>query len=278
MTAPMLEQSLTPQLFAILTGLIEERVGMSYSLAEKDIFALKVAGRALEAGFDSLLDYYYYLRYDAGSAAEFDALVDVLVVNETFFFRELEPLRVLVSDKLVPTVQSQGRARVWCAACSSGEEPLTLAMLLAEQGVLDRVEIIASDLCPRVLARAQSGRYGAATLRRAPMPSFARRWVQADEQGGAISMELVRAITWRQINLVDTPAVSSLGAMDVILCRNVLIYFRDAVALRVVKSMAELLTPGGLLCVGVSESLIRFDTGLTCEERHGSFFYRKAGP
>jgi chemotaxis protein methyltransferase CheR len=271
----MSELSLTPQLFSILSGLVEERTGMSYTLAEKEIFAMKVSGRALEAGFDSLLDYYYYLRYDEGSAAEFDALVDVLVVNETFFFRELEPLRVLVSDVIMPLVDSGQRARVWCAACSTGEEPLALAMLLAEKGALSHVDLIASDICPRVLKRAQSGRYGVSTLRRAPTPPFARPFISADEQGGSVAPELIRAITWKQINLVDQPAVRELGTLHAILCRNVLIYFREQVASRVVTDMSELLAPNGVLCVGVSESLIRFNTPLVCEERRGVFLYRK---
>jgi chemotaxis protein methyltransferase CheR len=271
----MLETSLTPQLFAILTHLVEERVGLCYSPEEKDIFAMKITGRALEAGFESLLDYYYYLRYDAASGAEFDALVDALVVNETFFFRELEPLRILVADKLAAAVESTGRARVWCAACSTGEEPLTLAMLLAERGILDKVEIVASDVCTRVLGRAQTGRYGPSTLRRVPTPAFARPFIQADESGGTVAADLVRAITWKQLNLMDSAAIASQGAMDVILCRNVLIYFRDQVTQRVVRSLADRLAPGGILCVGVSESLIRFDTSLVCEERGGAFFYRK---
>lgn len=273
----MADLSLSPQLFSILSGLVEERTGISYSLAEKEIFAIKVSARALEAGFESLLDYYYFLRYDAGSAAEFDALVDVLVVNETFFFRELEPLKVIVSDVIMPIVNSGQRARVWCAACSTGEEPLTVAMLLAEQGALSQVDLIASDICPRVLARAQSGRYGVSTLRRAPTPAFARRFITADEQGGTVASELIRAITWKQINLVDSGATNELGMLHVILCRNVLIYFREQMTTRVVKHMVERLVPNGVLCVGISESLIRFDTPLVCEERRGVFLYRKPG-
>ena len=271
----MADLSLTPQLFSILTGLVEERTGISYSLAEKEIFAMKVSARALEAGFDSLLDYYYYLRYDEGSAQEFDALVDALVVNETFFFRELEPLRVIVDTILVPRVQGGQRARVWSAACSTGEEPLTLAMLLAAAGVLSSVEIVASDICPRVLDRARSGRFGPSTVKRAPMPPFARPFVQVEETGATVSSELVRAISWKQLNLMDSAAIAALGVLDVILCRNVLIYFRDQVAKRVVSSLTAQLAPGGVLCVGVSESLIRLDTPLVCEERRGVFLYRK---
>lgn len=273
----MVDLPLTPQLFSILSSLVEERVGLSYGPSEREIFAMKVSGRALEAGFDSLLDYYYFLRYDAGSGAEFDALVDALVVNETFFFRELEPLRVLVDDVIAPRVAEGNRPRVWCAACSTGEEPLTLAMLLADRGILDRVELLASDICPRVLRRAQSGQYPLNTLKRAPTPAFARPYVELGEQGGQVARSLVDAVRFEQRNLLDESAVSALGTLDVILCRNVLIYFREAMTRRVVMNLAGRLRDGGVLCVGVSESLIRLDTGLVCEERKGVFLYRKQG-
>jgi chemotaxis protein methyltransferase CheR len=271
----MTDLPLTPQVFSILSGLVEERAGICYSASEKDIFGMKVSDRALEAGFDSLLDYYYYLRYDAGSAAEFAALIDALVVNETFFFRELEPLRLLANAVIAPLVQQTGRARVWCAACSTGEEPLALAMLLAEQHILDKVEIVATDICPRVLERAQLGSYGAATLRRAPMPPFARPHIELHENGGTVSQRLVQAIRFRQLNLVEASEIAAIGPVDVVLCRNVLIYFRERVTRQVLQGIYGILNPGGVLCVGVSESLIRFDTSFVCEERGGVFLYRK---
>ncbi|MFP2963513.1 CheR family methyltransferase, partial [Myxococcus sp. 1LA] len=90
--------------------------------------------------------------------------------------------------------------------------------------------------------------------------------------------ELVDAVDWRRVNLVDAAAVAQLGAFDAILCRNVLIYFQDDTARRVVSVLARALVPGGHLLVGTSESLMRFGTALTCEERRGTFFYTKAGP
>src|SRR5687768_10123504 len=120
----------SPQLFAILSGLVEERVGLHYGPSERDLFLDKVQVRALEVGFDSLLDYYYYLRYDDPNGTELDQLAEALVVHETYFFRELEPLAVAVDDVIGPRVAAGQRARIWSAACATGEEPLTAAMLL----------------------------------------------------------------------------------------------------------------------------------------------------
>src|SRR3954462_10757075 len=139
----MASLALSPQVFAILSALIEERIGIHYSLTDRDILAEKASTRAVEAGFDSLLDYYYFLRYDDDSARELDALIDALVVNETYFFREFDQLLVLVDEFLVPKVAAGARPRLWSAASSSGEEPLTVAMLLAERGCLEKVEIVA---------------------------------------------------------------------------------------------------------------------------------------
>ena len=230
----MLEQTLSPQVFSILSSLIEEQAGLSYTLADKEIFESKVCARAAEAGFESSLDYYYFLRYDDNARAELDALIETLVVHETYFFRELEPLRVMVSRFVAPLVAAGRRARIWCAASSSGEEPLTVAMLLADAGWLERVELIASDISASVLARARAGQFAARTLRRAPMPAFAQRFVTAEDSGVNVAPELRAAIEWRQLNLTNQAQVETVGEVDVMLCRNVLIYFRDEVARRVV--------------------------------------------
>ena len=121
--------SLSPQLFAIFSALVEDELGIHYAPEDAPTFADKLAERAAEAGFESILDYYYFLRYDPGAALELHALADALVVGETYFFRELEPARAAVEQVLVPAVERRGRARVWSAACATGEEPLSIAML-----------------------------------------------------------------------------------------------------------------------------------------------------
>jgi chemotaxis protein methyltransferase CheR len=268
---------LRPQVFAILSALIEERSGLHYQPADIDLVGDKLSARAVEAGFESLLDYYYYLRYDDPSGAELTALLDTLVVNETYFFRELESLTRLVSDFVAPLVARGRRPRVWCAACSTGEEPLTLAMLLAERGILDRVEIVASDLSTRVLARAQAGVFGPRSLRQIPPGGLDERWLVKSDGQIRVRDEIRRAIQWRRVNLVEREAGAALGLFDAVICRNVLIYFNDATVRRVLAGLTAALEPDGTLLVGVSESLLRFGTSLLCEERGRVFFYRKEG-
>lgn len=268
---------LRPQVFAILSALIEERSGLHYDISDIDIIADKLSTRALEAGFDSLLDYYYYLRYDDASKAESNALLDALVVNETYFFRELDSLKRMVSDFIEPLVASGKRPRVWCAACSTGEEPLTLAMLLADRGLLSKVEIVASDISSRVLARAQAGEFGLRSLRQLPPEGLDARFLVVNGGRVRVREELTKAIQWLRVNLVEAEAVAALGAFDAIACRNVLIYFSDDTARRVLASLTGALLPSGVLFVGVSESLLRFGSSLVCEERGGVFLYRKEG-
>ena len=272
----MADLELTPPLFAVLSSLIEERAGLCYTLQDQELLASKLLPRAAELGFASLLDYYYFLRYDADSAAELAALINTLVVNETYFFRELAPLSVLVTEVLAPLVRLGRTQRVWCAASSTGEEPLTLSMLLDQHGLLGGVELVASDISDVALAKARAGEYGRRSLRQVTAPALAAKWLIEHERGVSVRPELRQSIRWQQLNLMDEEAIRALGSFDVILCRNVLIYFRDATASRVVRLLGNQLRPKGVLLVGVSESLMRFGTSLVCEEIAGTFLYRKA--
>lgn len=259
----------------ILSALVEERTGLHYGLADRQLLADKVGARAAEAGFESLLDYYYYLRYDPAAGRELDALVDALVVGETYFFRELAPLRVLV-DLVGELVAIGVRPRIWSAACASGEEPLTVAMLLAERGLLRSAELVASDISPRALERARRGRHGSRSLRDGAPPELVARYLRREPDGSVrVDPEVARAVQWRRVNLCDPSQVSGVGPVHLALCRNALIYFHDDTAVRVVGALADALHPGGVLFVGVSESLLRFGTGLRCEERGSVFLYRK---
>jgi chemotaxis protein methyltransferase CheR len=272
----MSKLELTPQVFAILSALVEERVGLRYDAGDRDVFADKIRDIMLEAGFDSFLDYYYFLRYDDRGVEAFERLVESLVVGETYFFRELEPLRRLVDDVLAPLAAAGRRPRVWCAACASGEEPLTLAMLLAERRLLPAVELLASDISERALAIARRGLYGRRSLRDLRPPEL-EKYIELRGDGFSVREELRAAIRWERVNLLDDRAIATLGTFDAILCRNVLIYFGDATSQHVVESFTRALRPHGVLLVGVSESLLRFGTSLDCEERGGVFMYRKEG-
>lgn len=264
---------LTPQVFAILSALIEEHLGIHYEYADARLLADKVTPRAVDLGFESLLDYYYFLRYDRGRAAELALLADALVVNETFFFREADQLLALVSI----LAELDRPAHVWCAASSTGEEPYTLAMMLRERGIADNVSILASDISTRALSRCREATYRGRSLRSLPDDMRARYF---HDEGGALRLDdsIRRAVSFRSVNLLDDAAVVALGEFDAILCRNVLIYFRDVGVSRVVGRLTRRLVNGGYLLVGVSESLLRFSTALACVERAGVFLYQRVDP
>lgn len=276
---PDLDLPLSPEVFAILSALIEERLGLVYRADDRELLRARLAPRAAEAGFASLLDYYYFLRYDPRASEELDTLADALLVNESYLFREFKQLRFIVDEVLAPRVALGERPRLWSAACASGEEPFTIAMLLAERGILGKVEIVASDLSQRCLARARAGELGRRAIRDVPDPALVERWVETktdDRHGAHVVPEIRGAVDFRRINLLDDEAVARLGTFDAIVCRNVLIYFSDRTTRQVVARLVARLRPQGSLWVGVSESLMRLGTSLVCEERGGIFFYRQA--
>jgi chemotaxis protein methyltransferase CheR len=266
---------LQPVVFAILTALIESRGGLHYELVDLDLLAGRMSPRARDLGFESLLDYYYFLRYDPKGVAELDALIETLVNHETFFFRESEQLRLLVDTFLVPMVETGNRPRVWCSASATGEEPYTLAMLLGERKLLGRVELIASDLSNGALAHAKNGVYSGRSLR-AVSGTAAEKYLETEGTKVRVPESLKGAIEWKRVNLIEPAQVAALGRFDAILCRNVLIYFANETTTRVVDQLTSALNDGGLLLVGAAESLINIGSSLRCEERSGWFFYRKA--
>jgi chemotaxis protein methyltransferase CheR len=267
---------LSPPVFSILSGLVDEKVGLHYGLLDREILQEKASARAVEAGFNSLLDYYYFLRYDDEGAKELHELVENLVVNETYFFREWRSIEVLVDSYITPWCAAGRRPRIWSAACATGEEPLSLAMLLNERGLLDKVELVASDISAKVLAKAQAGKFSRRSIRQVPNQTLADNYISPTENGFAAPESLIQKIKWEQKNLLSTKDIEHLGSFDAILCRNVLIYFADKTVLNVLDNLSSRLQPDGVLVVGVSESLLRYSSGFTGEERGGAFVYRKS--
>ncbi|EYF03994.1 CheR family methyltransferase [Chondromyces apiculatus] len=266
---------LSPHVATLLCRFVEEHTGIHYGEEILDLFVEKLSRRLALSGHESALDYYYFLRYDPGGRVELDALIDTLVVGETYLFREVDQLEVLCDQILAPAVARGERPRVWSAACATGEEPLTLAMLLDRRGLTGRVDLVASDISNAALDRARRGDLSRRAVR-STFPETYRHWLRTDTSGATHARpELVDTITFRRVNLAEPAEVKALGAFDAVICRNVLIYFSDATTRSVVTSLHDALVPGGFLLVGASESLLRLGTMLTCEERGGVFFYRK---
>jgi chemotaxis protein methyltransferase CheR len=261
----------------LLAALVHERLGLVYEPTRYDMLADRLAPLVLEHGFESFLDYYYLLKYDADAAAEWGRVIDALSVPETYFWREIDQLRAVV-DHLVPRLADAGRTvKIWSVPCSSGEEPLTLAMLLEEAGWFDRapIEIHASDASAAAIARARAGRYRERSFRNLP-PALREKFFTRSGDGWTVDPALYRRVsTWSVVNLLCEGDVLPRARVPVIVCRNVFIYFSPAVIQRVTSVFAQAMPPRAYLCVGASESLLKLRTGFDLEEIGGAFVYVK---
>ena len=257
--------------FLLLRDLIRDRVGTWFEDDRRDLLHSKLADRVRDTGTNSFLGYYYLLKYGPGSEAEWDCLADALSVQETYFWREFEQVRALV-DVLVPAHVSAGRGpvRIWCAACATGEEPLSIAIALREAGwfVKADIEIWASDASLGALEKARRGMYRERSFRALP-PDLRAKYFTPVVGGWKVDPELQQAVRYSQANLLDPAEVAYLATAPFVFCRNVFIYFSPATIARVVAGFAARMPRPGYLFVGVSESLLRTGSAFELEEVAG---------
>jgi chemotaxis protein methyltransferase CheR len=189
-------------------------------------------------------------------------VVNTLTTNETYFFREDFQLKTFVRE-ILPEIRAQKeqegerRLRIWSAGCSSGEEPYTLAMLLLDMPAFQgwQIEIIGTDISQRVLNLARKGVYGTSSFRTTD-DDYLRRFFVEYEGKYKIVDRVKNLVTISHLNLFDTTKVSLLGKMDVVFCRNVIIYFDATGKKRVIDTFYQRLRPDGFLLLGHSESLM----------------------
>ncbi|HIC88150.1 MAG TPA: protein-glutamate O-methyltransferase CheR, partial [Anaerolineae bacterium] len=193
--------------FRVLRDLIYWHTGILYHDNQREILASKLAPLVLERGFDSFLDYYYFLKYDPAGKTEMHRVVDTITVQESYFFREPDQLNVFIRH-VVPDLLKKPRIisgiRIWSAGCAAGEEPYSLAILLLEAGVYDQaqVEILATDISRRALATAREGRYRPRALQRLP-ESLRNKYFTRENDLYRISETVKEKVTFTYLNLLD---------------------------------------------------------------------------
>jgi chemotaxis protein methyltransferase CheR len=261
----------------ILRDLIHERLGLMYDLHQFDQVADRLAPLIVARGLGSFLDYYYLLKYSAGSE-EWLEVMDALAVQETYFWREIDQLRAVVSCVVPALVEALNGEplRIWSIPCATGEEPLTIAMLLSEAGWFERapIELIGSDASPRAVARAREGRYTERSFRNLPAAMRAKYFVEGDSYRSVVP-ELARRVTYDVVNLMEEDQVARHASAPVIFCRNVFIYFSDQSIRRTLNVLERHMPSPGYLCVAASESLLRRTTAFELQEIGGAFMYVK---
>ena len=262
----------------LIRTLINERTGMFFDNGKSDLLIDKLSPLVIERGFTSYLDYYYLLKYDASAQVEWQNVMNALSVQETYFWREIDQVKALVQT-LLPQWQARNTGlplRIWCAACATGEEPLTIAIALNEAGWFKRasIEILASDASSRAIDRAVEGVYRERAFRNLSL-ELRERYFEQEGSGWRVRSDIHSRIKWGIANLIDESQIAPLAVADFIFCRNVFIYFSQSAIGRVVRSFSRFIRPPGYLFVGAAESLIRLTTDFTLTEIDDAFVYVK---
>lgn len=247
--------TLTTETFDFVATLVRQRSAIQLERGKEYLVESRLAPLARSAGASDVDAYIRSLRADI---SKHDQVVEALTTNETSWFRDLNPFTVLRST-IVPELHAAGRSqlRIWSAACSSGQEAYSIAMIIADNFPSVRCNIVATDLADHVLSKGRSGRYTQLEINRGlPAPMLVKHF---ERQGPAfeISSQLRSQVVFRKHNLLDTPPAG--GPFDIVFLRNVLIYFDVATKREVLKRVRGAMAPGGYLFLGAAETTIGVD-------------------
>ena len=272
--------ALGPEEFRLLRDFISGFCGLWFDDDSAYFLERRLQQRLRERQLGSFLDYYYLLLYGAEREEELSRVVDVLTTNETYFFREMNQLRALTEEIVPELVARRGgrrRLRLWSAGCSTGEEPYTLAILLSEHPLLRgwQTEIFASDISQRVLQVARRGIYTASSFR-CTEPAYRERYFEPVDAGSSRIVEPVRRlVSFGQLNLLAPEQWTILSQFDVVLCRNVMIYFNGESKRKMVEHFHRKLDDGGFLLLGHAESLMNVTTAFALRHFRHDMVYQK---
>lgn len=277
------ESRMSDSEFRMLTELLREYCGLHFGPESRYVLEKRILRRMKQLEIETFSAYHYRLRYESSDNEEMAQLVDDLTTNETYFFRERKQLRALIEEIVPERRLAQPGAReplaIWSAGCSSGEEPYSIVMLAMEAGLVPSrdLRVYASDISRPMLQRARRGLYRETSFRQTEHALREKYFVEKEGQH-RISDEVKKHVDFIHVNLIDSSKIALLRTMDVILCRNVIIYFGADTKSRVIGKFEEKLRPGGYLLLGHSESLINLSTAFELRHLRNDLVYRKPAP
>lgn len=262
-----------------LCEFLYRRTGMTFGENKRYYIDRRVSDRMEKTGANNFESYFAILRRDSREA---EHLINSFTVNETYFYREEHQLRAL-SESILPEIvrrrQPGDKVRIWSAPCATGEEPYSIAIWLLENwAMVDayNIEIVGSDIDTRVIASALEGEYGDRAVAR--LPESVRRLYFRGETAGRwrIIQDIKESVTFTQVNLVDQKSISSQEPFDVIFCRNLFIYFDDASRLLATNNLFAKLSPGGFVCLGHTEFMLRTLSNFECRRFGDAVVYQRS--
>jgi len=238
------------------------KTGIHFDESKRYFVDKRLVERIQATGAEDFRSWFIALRFEA-EGRELQQLVNAMTVNETYFFREAYQFDCMVRDLLGEVVQRKrpgGRIRIWSVPSSTGEEPYSIAIYLLERWpqIADfEVEILSSDIDTAVLRAAEQGVYSARSVAQLPRPYLDKYFERLDDNRFAISRELVSAVEFSRVNLTDAADTRRFRDIDLVFCRNLLIYFDDLSRRLAAEALYDAMAPGGFICLGHSESMSR---------------------
>lgn len=270
---------LEEEVFRLIRDFVRDYCGIYFDDDSRYLLEKRLSRRVRTLHFSNFREYYRYLLYHKNREEELALIIDIITVNETYFFREQNQLKTF-SEEILPELKDinkdKKRLRVWSAGCSTGEEPYTIAILVLEKGYFHNwnIEIFGSDINQRVLQAARSGIYRKNSFR-ATEPYFLRKYFREEDNISRISDNVKQYVNFSHLNLLDPFKVKLVGTVDVIFCRNVLIYFDYPSRKKVIDMFYERLADGGYLLLGHAESLINISTAFSLRHFKYDMVYQK---
>lgn len=246
--------SLQDSTFKELRDFIYEKTGIFIPESKRYFIENRLIRRIKERNLTGFEEYLYFVKYNT-NGDEVTKLIDAVTTNETSFFREPHHFNTLC-DFIVPELKQKGasKIKIWSAACSTGEEPYTITMVFMEKIPNIRLELYASDISQTALNFAERAVYNSYSTRNVPEP-YLKKYFKSEKQDYILDQSVKKAVRFMNINLTDEKKMKTMRDMNVIFCRNVLIYFDDKAKKKAVSLLYDCLKPGGFLFIGSSESL-----------------------
>jgi chemotaxis protein methyltransferase CheR len=240
------------------------KTGILFEDSKRYFVDKRLVERIIATASASFRAYFTMMRFQA-SGAELQALINLMTINETYFFREEYQFQCLVNS-IMPEIAARkkggGPLRIWVIPSSSGEEAYSIAMCLLERwaGIHDHdVEIISSDIDTKILDQARAGLYSARSVQHVPR-AYLQKYFRQTTHGFQLGDELRSAVEFTRVNLMEPADVRPYRKFDVIFCRNLLIYFDDISRKQAAETFFDALQPGGFICLGHSESMSRISS------------------
>lgn len=274
--------SLESNEFELLRNYIESFSGIHLDSNKMYLIQNRLESLMVENNCNTYSALYFKATADTTKVLQ-EKIIDAMTTNETLWFRDAIPFQIL-QNKIFPKLADlilqgkKAKIRVWSAACSTGQEPYSIAMIFQEfiRGKRDllpeHIEIIATDISSSVLELAQNGTYDTLTMSRGLNDDMKNRYFSSTGKMSTIKNEIKKMVTFKKLNLQSD--FRMLGSMDIIFCRNVLIYFSDIFKRDVLSKIASLLQPSGILFVGSSESVSNYNTDFDMISHEKGLYYQ----